>query len=119
MRKKADFNEFYEKCLAELMSRPNFSDSFLPILDRYVTITHKLNELNTQIVDQEITVEHTNKNSHTNKATSPSWRMFLLLNREATLLANELKLTPKSAPVKEAKDKKKGFDLSPSMAVAK
>lgn len=111
MAKQAKIDDFYGQCLSELKARANWSESFIPILDRYVIITNKLSDLTAQIVDEQITVEHTNKNSHTNKATSPHWRMFLLLNREATLLGNELKLTPKSAPILEVKEKKKGFEL--------
>src|SRR5690349_15590707 len=107
----AEFEVFYNKCLADLKSRPNYSDSFLPILERYVTITAKLSKLNSEIVDEEITVQHTNKAGKTNEASSPAWRMFLALNREAVMLADKLKLSPATAPVSEKDGKKKGFEL--------
>jgi hypothetical protein len=115
----AEFDDFYKDCLEELKARNNFTDTWLPLLDRYVTITAKLSQLNQEIVDQEITVDHTNKAKQTNKVTSPTWRMFLLLNKEAIGLADKLKLSPASAPSESSKKKdKKGFDLSP-MKVAK
>lgn len=107
----AEFEDFYNKCLAELKARANYSDAFLPILERYVTITAKLSKLNSEIVDEEITVQHTNKAGKTNEATSPAWRMFLALNREALMLADKLKLSPSNAPVSEKGQKKKGFEL--------
>jgi hypothetical protein len=94
-----------------LKARPNWTEAFIPILERYVTITAKLTKLNSEIVDEEITVQHTNKAEKTNQASSPAWRMYLALNREALLLADKLKLSPASAPISEIKDKKKGFDL--------
>jgi hypothetical protein len=110
----AEFDDFYSKCLTELKGRTNYTEAFIPILERYVTITAKLSKLNSEIVDEEITVQHTNKAGKTNEASSPAWRMFLALNREATQLAEKLELTPGTAPVKTDKDdKKKGFDLSP------
>ena len=111
----ADFDDFYAKCLSELRSRPNWTEAFIPQLDRFVIITSKLSQLNAEIVNEEITVTHTNKADHTNKVTSPSWRMFLLLNREANALAKELKLSPVSAPVTERKGKK-GFDTGMKVA---
>src|SRR5690349_17937347 len=94
----AEFDDFYERCLAELRSRSNYTDAFLPLLERYVTITAKLSRLNATIVDEEVTVEHTNKAEKTNQVTSPTWRMFLLLNKEACLLSDKLKLSPATAP---------------------
>lgn len=114
----AEFDDFYKECLAELKGRPNYSDAFIPMLERFVTITAKLSQLNSTIVDEEITVDHTNKAKETNKATSPAWRMFLMLNREAVALAAEMKLTPKSSPVPEGKKGKKGFELGSKMKVA-
>jgi hypothetical protein len=109
-RLDTEFDEFYNTCLKELKARPNFTDAFLPILERYVTITVALQKLNSDIVDEEFTVDHTNKAKATNKATSPAWRMFLMLNREANALAKQLELSPDNAPASGLK-KKKGFDL--------
>ncbi len=115
----AEFEDFYNDCLAELKSRTNYTEAFIPLLERYVTMTAKLSKLNGEIIDEEVTVQHTNKADHTNTATSPKWRMFLALNREAILLADKLKLSPATAPVESSKKKdKKGFDLTP-MKVAK
>lgn len=113
----AEFDDFYNKCLAELKSRQNYTDAFLPQLERYVTITAKLSKLNSDLIDEEITVEHTNKAGHKNEVTSPKWRLFISLNDEANKLAAHLKLSPATAPVKEQKGKK-GFDLSNNMKVA-
>lgn len=114
-----EFEGFYNKCLAELKSRANWSEAFIPMLERYVTLTAKLAQLNVGIVGDEVEVEHTNKADHTNKATSPKWRMFLLLNKEASQLAKDLQLTPGTAPtVQDKGKKKKGFDLTP-MKIAK
>lgn len=113
----AEFDEFYSKCLAELKARPNWSEAFIPQLERFVTITAKLSKLNSELVNEEISVEHTNKAGHKNEATSPKWRMFLALDDQANKLAVHLKLSAATAPVKEQKGKK-GFDLSNSMKVA-
>jgi hypothetical protein len=112
-----EFEAFYDQCLAELKSRPNFSEAYLPMLERYVLISMKAAKLGTDIVDDEVTVDHTNKVKATNQATSPKWRMFILLNKEASALARELKLSPVSAPPKAAaKKEKKGFDLKMKVA---
>ncbi len=114
----AEFEAFYDTCLAELKGRGNFTEAFVPILERYVTITAKLSKLNSEIIDEEVTVEHTNKADHKNQATSPKWRMFLALNKEALALADKLKLSPATAPAESGVKKKKGFDLSGKMKVA-
>lgn len=112
-----DFDDFYNECLAQLKSRPNYTDAFIPLLERYVTLTATLSKLNLEIVNEEITVEHTNKVKAKNEASSPKWRMFLALNVEANKLADQLGLSPKTAPISE-KVKKKGFELG-SMKVSK
>ena len=106
----AEFDDFYNKCLIELKSRPNWTEAFIPQLERFVTITAKLAKLNLQLIDEEVTIDHTNKAGHTNPVTSPTWRMFLALNDEANKLAAHLKLSPATAPVSEKKGKK-GFEL--------
>ena len=106
----ADFDDFYNKCLDELRERDNYTDAFLPLLERYCTLTIKLNKLNAEIVDQEVVVDHTNKIGATNEASSPSWRMFLALNQEANRLARQLKLCPESAPKRKQEDKPKGVE---------
>jgi len=114
----AEFDDFYNTCLAQLKARPNYTDAFIPMLERYVTITSKLTKLNSEIIDEEVTVEHTNKANATNTASSPKLRMFLMLNREANQLAKELELSPATAPVGGKNEKKKGFDLDNKMKVA-
>jgi hypothetical protein len=111
-RLDADFDDFYNVCLTELRGRANYTEAFLPMLDRYVMLTIKLAKLNSEIVDYEIVVDHTNKADHKNQASSPAWRMFLALNREASMLAKELGLSPISAPKTEKKTEKKGFNLT-------
>jgi hypothetical protein len=113
----ADFEVFYDDCLKELKGRANYSDAFIPMLEMYVTITAKLATLNSEIVDEEIVVDHTNKAKQTNSVSSPKWRMFLLLNKEANALAKDLGLSPTTAPAAAVK-KKKGFDLGSEMKVA-
>jgi hypothetical protein len=113
-----EFEGFYNDCLAELKARDNYSPTWIPQLDRYVTMVSKLAKLNSEIIDEEVVINHTNKADHTNKATSPKWRMFILLNKEANQLAGELGLSPASAPKITKKPEKKSFDLSP-MKVAK
>lgn len=104
MRIDAEFDDFYEKCLKELKARDNWTEAFIPLLERYCTLTAKLNKLNVSIVDEEVIVQHTNKAKETNVASSPTWRMFLALNVEANRLARQLKLCPESAPRKEKKE---------------
>jgi hypothetical protein len=117
-RFNAEFEDFYNTCLADLKSRANYTEGFIPMLERYVTITAKLSALNSQIMDEEVVVDHTNKANHTNQATSPKWRMFLALNKEANQLAKDLELTPSTAPVSSKGKEKKGFDLSSKMKIA-
>lgn len=102
-------NEFYGKCLAELTVRANWTEAFLPLLDRYVIITAMLEKLSIGIINDEITIEQTNNRGVKNMVTSPKWRMFLELNGEANSLAKELMLSPINAPKKELLGKK-GFD---------
>lgn len=111
MRFSAEFDDFYNKCLSELKGRANFTEAFLPMLERYVTITATLSKLNTEIVNEKLTTEHTNKAEKTNQVSNPNWRMFLALNREAQALAKDLELSPATAP-KGKTQKKKGFNLS-------
>lgn len=101
---------FREKCLGELQGRANWTEAFLPLLDRYVTLTAMLTKLNVDIIEDEIQIEHTNKAGHKNYVTSPKWRMFLELNREANALAKELMLSPVNAPKKEINTRAKGFE---------
>jgi hypothetical protein len=115
----AEFDDFYNTCLTELKSQPNWSEAMLPQLERFVTITIKLKKLNTEIVDQELTVQHTNKADKTNTVSNPAWRMFLQLDEQANKLADKLKLSMTTAPIDSSKGKeKKGFDLTP-MKLAK
>jgi hypothetical protein len=106
-----EFEAFYNECLSDLKARDNFSESFIPMLERYVTLTALLSKLNAEIVDEQVVVEHTNKANNKNQASSPKLRMFLALDSQANALARELKLSPATAPVVTKKDKKKGFDL--------
>ena len=94
----AEFDDFYAKCLKELQSRDNWTEAFIPLLDRYVTLTIKLGELNSAIVDKEVVQDHTNKAKEKNTVSSAEWRMFLALNAEANKLARQLKLCPETAP---------------------
>lgn len=111
--------DFYKTCLSQLKERPDYTDAYLPILERYVFVTMKVARLAEQISDEEVTVEHTNKADHTNQATSPKWRMFLALDIQAGNLAKQLRLNPISAPPTAGKKKKKtGFDLTGKMKVA-
>ena len=116
---KAEFGDFYDKCLSDLKARGNYSETFLPLLDRYVTLTAMLVKLNLAIVDDEIAIEHVNRAGHKNEVTSPKWRMFLHLNKEANMLARELGLSPSTAPVKDHKAAIGVFDLSDNLKIAK
>ena len=114
---EAENDDFFQRCLSELKARDNYTDAFLPLLQRYVTLTAMLTKLNIGIIEEEAIIEFTNKAGHTNQATSPKWRMFVLLNKEANQLARQLKLCPESAPRKDMPRAKKGFDLD-SMKIA-
>jgi hypothetical protein len=106
----ADFEVFFNDCLKELKARANWSEAFIPLLERYVTITAKLSKLNSDIVDAELTVEHTNKLGAKNQVSNPDWRMFVLLNTEANKMAQQLGLSPDKAPVNVVKEIKKGVE---------
>jgi hypothetical protein len=104
---------FYEKCLSELKARHESTDAFLPML------TMKAEKLAEKIADEEVIIQHTNKADHTNEASSPKWRMYLALNKEAIALGKELQLSPASVPkIKEKKKGKKSWDLSGKMKAA-
>jgi hypothetical protein len=103
----ADFDDFYTKCLMELKARDNWTEAFIPLLDRYVTLTIKLAKLNSEIVDKEVIQDHTNKAKEKNEVSSAEWRMYLALNSEANKLAKQLKLCPETAP-KSIVEKPKG-----------
>jgi hypothetical protein len=110
---------FYEKCLSELKARHESTDAFLPMLDRYVFLTMKAERLAEKIADEEVIIQHTNKADHTNEASSPRWRMYLALNKEAIALGRELQLSPASVPkIKEKKKGKKSWDLTGKMKAA-
>lgn len=111
-----DLKVFYDSCLADLKSQGNYSDSFLPMLQRYVTLTAMLRKLNVGIVEEEMVIDYVNKAGHKNEMTSPKWRMFLMLNKEATALARELRLSPISAPVQVKEEEDEGFDTSLKIA---
>lgn len=116
---EGEYLTFYEQCLGELQARKDWTEAYVPMLERYVLISIKAQQLGVEIVDSEVSVEHTNKAKQTNKVTSPDWRMFLALNKEAALLARELKLSPANAPsAGSKKQEKKGFDLGNKMKVA-
>jgi hypothetical protein len=112
-----DYQEFYDQCLAELQARQDYTECYLPILERYVLVTMKAAITGAEIVDEEVVIDHTNKAKATNKASSPKLRMFFELNNQANILATQLKLSPASAPPASAKKKKgKGFDLNMKVA---
>jgi hypothetical protein len=115
VRFDAEFEDFYEDCLKELKGRANWTEAFVPLLERYVTITAKLSKLNSDLVDEEVTVVHTNKAKEKNEVTSPTWRMFIALNAEANKMAQILGLSPDKAPVSVKIEKKTGtarFEVS-------
>jgi len=117
-RFSTEFDDFYNTCLLELKGRANYTAAFIPMLERYVTITAMLTKLNNEIIDEEVTIEHTNKAKETNEVSSPKLRMFIMLNKEANQLAKDLELSPSTAPVNSGKEKKKGFELGSKMKVA-
>ena len=117
MRFSDEFQEFYDKCLSELQARDNYTDAFIPMLERYVTMSATLSRINAELVDEKLTTEHTNRAEKTNQVSNPKWRVFLALNREAIVLAKELQLSPATAP-KSIVQTKKGFKLDGKMKVA-
>lgn len=111
---------FYKKCLKTLESRIAFDESCLPLLERYVFVNRKMEDVQDKMAGQDATVEHTNNDGHKNMASNPLMRVFVILNKESLALAKELQLTPASmkttAPIK--RDKKKTFDLTVSKKMA-
>ena len=111
MKFSGEFGTFYRKCLAELKGRPDFTEAYVPMLERFVFITMKAAKLGEDIEDEEVTIEHTNKADRTNEVTSPKWRMYLLLDKQSNALARELRLSPINAPVvAEKEEEDEGFD---------
>lgn len=105
-----DYQTFYDQCLEDLKLMHNYSDSFIPMLKRYCTLTCRLSKLMEEILSEEVSVSHTNKAKATNQVTSPKWRMFIALNKEAAALARELRLSPNSAPYLQKTIEPKGTD---------
>lgn len=119
MKFSGEFGAFYKKCLSELKTRPDWTEAYLPMLERYVFITMKAAALGQEIEDEEVEVtsEHTNRAKETNEVTSPKWRMYLLLDKQSNTLARELKLSPINAPVVQVKEEEdEGFDTSLKIA---
>lgn len=115
MRFDTDFEELYAELLKELKGRPNWSQGFEPILKQYVFKLQAAEKVMDEINSEAVAVEHTNKAGHTNKATSPKWRMFLELTRSAAALAKDLQLNPATSPEK-SKKKMKGLEAKMKVA---
>lgn len=104
--------KFYDDCLTALKSRNLEAEYYLPMLKRYVQTTFKAQAILDEIMEEAVTVEHTNKADHTNEASSPKARMYALFNEQAMKLGKELGLSLSTAKVgRPSKAKKKGFEL--------
>jgi hypothetical protein len=109
---------FYKTCLQELKSREDWTEAYLPMLERFVFMTQQAAKVGDEIAEEAVTVKHTNRAEKTNEVSSPKWRMYLLLDKQVNALAKDLRLSPVNSPDKGEKPKeKKGFDTS--MKVAK
>ena len=113
---------FYQRSRKTLEGRDGFDESCLPLLERYVFVTKKIAEVQEQMAAADATVKHTNNKEHTNEATNPLIRIFVILNKESLSLAKELELTPaamKGVKVEAKPDAKKGFETGPMRVSAK
>ena len=110
-------DDFKKTCLDILGEGTEYS---LPMLDRFVFATFEAQRLQNEIADDAAaTIKHTNKAGHTNEASSPKVRMWVLYSQEANKLGQLLGLIPTAKVGRPAKiEKKKGFDLSNKMKVA-
>lgn len=111
MEFEGNWGYFYQKCLTELKNRPDFTEAYLPMLERFVFMTKRAAEIGEEISDEDLTVKHTNRAEKTNDVSNPKWRIYLELNKQISALGKDLRLSPVNAPEqKEKKEKPKGFE---------
>ena len=122
MNKKGVFMEkedFRRVCLERLGEDTEYS---LPMLERFIFATYEAKRLQEEIEGGQATIQHTNKAGHTNEASSPKVRMWLVYSQEANKLGQLLGLIPTGKvgrPSKSESKAKGGFDTTTPMKVAK
>lgn len=94
MKTHLAFNDFYKICLAELKSRQNYTEAYLPQLERFVMLTIKTEQVATEILKEDLVSTYTNRGKQKNKVVNPKIRIFFELNRECNALAGALCLSP-------------------------
>jgi hypothetical protein len=104
-----EYEEMYEECLKVLRARHSDVRYYLVSLDMYVKATIKAQTLLDEILDTEVTVQHTNKASKTNEASSPKVRMWALFNEQAMKLGKDLGLNLHQGKAGRPAKKKKDF----------
>lgn len=113
-----DKDKFREICLEKLGEETEYS---LPMLERFVFATYEAKRIQEEIAGGPVTIQHTNKADHTNEASNPKVRMWLLYSQEANKLGQLLGLIPtgKVGRPSKSESKKGGFDTTTPMAIAK
>lgn len=113
-------DKFREICLERLGEETEYS---LPMLERFIFATYEAKRLQ-EAIEQEsaATIQHTNKAGHTNEASSPKVRMWVVYSQEANKLGQLLGLIPTGKvgrPSKSESKAKSGFDTTTPMKLAK
>jgi hypothetical protein len=115
-----DRDEFKRICVERIGEDKEYSSL---MLDRFVFASFEAERLQGEIeADQRSTIKHTNKAGHTNEASSPKVRMWVLYSQEANKLGQLLGLVPTAKvgrPSKSENKTKGGFDTTTPMAIAK
>lgn len=108
--------EMYDECLTVLKGRHGDGTFYLIPLKMYVKATLKAAALLDEILDEEVTVSHTNKVKATNEASSPKVRMWALFNEQSMKLGKDLGLNLHQAKAGRPTKKKKDFNSKMKVA---
>jgi len=109
--------EIYEECLSQLKIRHSDTNHYLIPLKMYVRALVKADKLLSEILNEDATIQHTNKAGHTNDASSPKVRMWALFNEQSMKLGKDLGLNLHQS--KAGRPAKKKKDFGSAMKIAK
>jgi len=101
--------EIYNECLEQLKARHGDTKHYLIPLKMYCRSLVKADKLLAEILDEDTTIQHTNKAGHTNDASSPKVRMWALFNEQSMKLGKDLGLNLHQGKAGRPAKKKKEF----------